>query len=131
MTTVAFMDEKAVGSFYAREGKCIGIVSRVETIDKEFGKYKVIYYIANGIIVANVMTGSAHTDIWRLSDGPEEFIGNTHNPLFASDYYARPSLSRFEANGNNRFDLEQEALDWLIEISERELEGHYNSLQFA
>jgi hypothetical protein len=141
MKTVSEMDSSDIGAFYCRadSGLRIGVITNVNTIVREFAQYKTIHFRTPGpmdSINLGLTEQSSHIDVYRIGEGPELWLGDIHEPSNITLPSGRVHL--YDKYSSKFLTEEDMKLTWagylifdLIEISEKELENHFNSLQFA
>jgi hypothetical protein len=113
------------GDNYIRDGRDLGVIVRSFTVKREFGIYIIIIYLCD-------YDSSEYLNIFRLSDAPGDLIGVAHKQrngqylVFMSDKFIL-----FGIGGVKECENQDDALKQMIDFSEKELEGHFNSLQFT
>lgn len=128
------MKDYKPGDIYIRdfigETLPLGFIHCLHDYKLEFGNYLLIHWISAYGGELNEPAGNY--EVIRLSDGPETIVGVAGGSGFKKDKYL---ATNFKANLLKEpavyYDSIEEAIKQLLDFSEKELEAHFNSLQFA
>jgi hypothetical protein len=131
------------GDFIYNNGNVVGVVLRTEDIKREFASYRVIAYTKTLELWYDkvIQLGGnvpEYYDIYRLSDGPQMWLGSFSHPDNAVDNVWLPFHFEYP---QDRLDLMMQdyplheegagydfLLNMFINISEKELEEHFNQV---
>jgi hypothetical protein len=111
-----------IGDFYDQDygaGNC-GIITKIETVSREYGKYQLIFYKVDGF-----PSDPDACDVYRLSDGPDLLIGFvSFSKIYYWAYFLYP-----EETWDVKLDVTVgQGIEKVIRKSEEELEAHFNQL---